>query len=586
MTDIFHKPVIVLSGTEIIHADDGFLGLIGATSRDSVVGQNLTDFLVTDVSTPLIGEIEALEDGDAKAFGQTVTLRTRTDESREALALLSSVEWDGTTCVHISFVEQTSGQEDIDEHLQDRAMDAAPIGITISDPSQPDNPLIYVNDGFLEHTGYSREDVIGRNCRFLQGEQTREQPVAAMRAAIAAEEPVSVELRNYRKDGSLFWNHVTIVPIRDESGTVTNFLGYQRDITDAKLHEQEKELFKRQAEFADQAMFVTDRDGTIVYVNPAFERQTGYNAAEAVGQTPRILKSDEQDATFYKELWETITAGDIWRAELTNETKQGERYEVEQTIVPILDNREEITHFASIEHDITDRVVKNQTLSVLNRILRHNLRAAITVIEGQAEMLETELDPSERQAAIEMIQRQTDKMRKIADRTSTIRSLADQGGSEDSWDIADVVTLIEEYREQYPAATIDLTVDVEETLTFPSGDLFKFALDEAIDNAVVHAEQVTTNIQITVTQHDTDHIQIRIADNGPGIPENERETIERGTETPLSHGTGVGLWIMRWVTTRLGGTFSISDTDADGATLIFQLPLTANQTPDGSDETE
>lgn len=115
---------------------------------------------------------------------------------------------------------------------KDRAMDAAPIGITISDPARDNNPLIYVNDRFTELTGYAEEEVLGSNCRFLQGEETRPEPVSRMREAIDDEEPVTVELRNYRKDGTEFWNRVSIAPVRGDDDEVVNYVGFQQDITE------------------------------------------------------------------------------------------------------------------------------------------------------------------------------------------------------------------------------------------------------------------------------------------------------------------------------------------------------------------
>jgi len=115
-----------------------------------------------------------------------------------------------------------------------RAVDEAPVGITISDPSLPDNPMVYVNDAYEELTGYAAEDVLGRNCRFLQGPDTDEDSVREMREAIDAEEPVSVELINYREDGTPFWNQVTIAPIYDADGEVIHYVGFQNDVTDRK----------------------------------------------------------------------------------------------------------------------------------------------------------------------------------------------------------------------------------------------------------------------------------------------------------------------------------------------------------------
>lgn len=123
--------------------------------------------------------------------------------------------------------------------LKERAMSSAREGITIADAEGEDNPLIYVNEGFLEMTGYDRNWVLGRDCRFLQGEETDPAKVAEMRRAIEEEEPITVELVNYRRDGEPFWNQVSITPIRNEEGTVSHFVGIQQDVTEQKQRHDE-----------------------------------------------------------------------------------------------------------------------------------------------------------------------------------------------------------------------------------------------------------------------------------------------------------------------------------------------------------
>ena len=127
--------------------------------------------------------------------------------------------------------------------------------------------------------------------------------------------------------------------------------------------------FKRAVEQAGHSIYITDTDGTIRYVNPAFEATTGYSAAEALGARPAILKSGEHDDAFYEDLWETILDGDVWQSEIVNERKDGSRYVVNQTIAPIhVDG--EIVRFVAVNADITDRRAWRRRLRALHDATR------------------------------------------------------------------------------------------------------------------------------------------------------------------------------------------------------------------------
>jgi PAS domain S-box-containing protein len=158
--------------------------------------------------------------------------------------------------------------------LKERAMDAAPVGITISDPDQPDNPLIYLNDAFEELTGYPPEETVGRNCRFLQGEQSDPDAIAAMREAIDEEEEVSVELVNYRRDGETFWNKIDVAPVRDD-GEVTHYVGFQTDVTKRKEAELEA---KRERQKLDHLL--TRLNGLVQDVTRDLVRATSRDGIE------------------------------------------------------------------------------------------------------------------------------------------------------------------------------------------------------------------------------------------------------------------------------------------------------------------
>jgi PAS domain S-box-containing protein len=129
--------------------------------------------------------------------------------------------------------------------MRERAVIATDISFTITDPRQPDNPLVWVNPAFTRVTGYAFDEVIGTNCRFLQGPATDPESVAAVREAIAADQPITLTLLNYRKDGTAFWNELAISPVFDADGQVIHHVGVQADVTARVQMEQERETAYR-----------------------------------------------------------------------------------------------------------------------------------------------------------------------------------------------------------------------------------------------------------------------------------------------------------------------------------------------------
>lgn len=129
--------------------------------------------------------------------------------------------------------------------LKERAFDKAPVGLTITGPLEEDAPLVYVNEQFCELTGYEPSKIMGRNCRFLQGDATNPSTRRAIAEALEANDSISVDILNYRKDGRKFWIKLDIAPVEDEHGEVSNFVGFQADITDRKIRERRLEVLTR-----------------------------------------------------------------------------------------------------------------------------------------------------------------------------------------------------------------------------------------------------------------------------------------------------------------------------------------------------
>ncbi len=152
------------------------------------------------------------------------------------------------------------------------------------------------------------------------------------------------------------WLTISGTPLRDERGGFEGAVITLRDITQARMSQVQLQLLSNAVEQTADAILITDREGVIEYVNPAFESTTGYSRAEAIRQTPRILKSGQVPQEFYRELWTTISAGEVFRGMPINRRKNGECYQAEQTITPIRNAEGRIVHFVSVIKDVTDRI--------------------------------------------------------------------------------------------------------------------------------------------------------------------------------------------------------------------------------------
>jgi signal transduction histidine kinase len=292
------------------------------------------------------------------------------------------------------------------------------------------------------------------------------------------------------------------------------------------------------------------------------------------GLTPHVIKSGRQSPEFYEELWDTILNGEKWEADLINQRKSGELYQVHQQITSITNDEGEITHFVAVESDVTERRLREQQLDVLNRVLRHNLRNGMNVIEGNLTLIEETIDDDSVAAFVDSVQSRIDELERVSERAATVRSLFEQekpeGAVYPAEELCADVTDI--FADRYPDATLstdtaDIAVKADRRL--------RVGVIELIDSIMPHNDTATPAITISASPADgtraAEWVEITVSDNGSGIPAYEWEAIRAGQETPLEHGTGLGLWLVHWTVSLLGGEVNIEDHDS-GTQVVLTLP--------------
>ena len=178
-------------------------------------------------------------------------------------------------------------------HIRARAIAAATNGIAIADARLPDSPIVYANPAFLALSGYSEEEIVGRNCRFLQGPETDPATVSTLRHAVREARAVQVMILNYKKEGTPFWNEVTVSPIHDVQGQLTHFVGIQTDITERIAAGRERDAFMTELMVGQEqiqavqdgladGLIIADAGGNVLTMNAVARRLHGFGGTEEV----------------------------------------------------------------------------------------------------------------------------------------------------------------------------------------------------------------------------------------------------------------------------------------------------------------
>lgn len=300
----------------------------------------------------------------------------------------------------------------------------------------------------------------------------------------------------------------------------------------------------------DEAVLVVDRRGDVVRTNREAERLFGPDVegtavGDAIGATvPDLCERNSIERwtrAGYRRFdprVSTVTAGDR---------------EVGRTVTLL---------------DVTDREIRRQRIQVLNRILRHNIRNELDVIKTRAELATDEGRDVEKQvAAIRDAADDLERLSASARRVETLMARAE--GTDERTDLAALVeSVVDGVTKEYPNATV--SVDVPDRTVSLDADLLRYAVRNVVENAVEHNDG-SPRVSVQATNTDAG-VRVVVADDGPGIPESEREAIDTGSEGPLAHASSLGLWGTSWAVQALGGNLSLGDSDLGGAAVVFDLP--------------
>ncbi len=310
-----------------------------------------------------------------------------TDEDIETISFIADLAWE--------IVERKRAEEAFqqsEEHLR-RVYENSPLAYQSLDA---EGRLVDANPAWCEMTGYRRDEVVGRPIADFLTPPSVELLRQRFPAFKAKGEVRGLEFEMVHKDGTRFEIEVNGKTGREPDGTFRQTYCILHDITERKQLEKEMRRSAAAMEQAAEAIIITDTDGVIQYVNPAFTRVTGYSREEALGQNPRFLKSGRHDAAFYADLWSILLRGETWVGRLWNKKKDGSAYEEEASIAPVRDESGRVAYYVAVKRDVTrevelqerlNRAQKMEALGSFASGIAHDFNNLIMVIQGTTERM-------------------------------------------------------------------------------------------------------------------------------------------------------------------------------------------------------
>ena len=410
------------------------------------------------------------------------------------------------------------------------------------------------------------------------------------------------------------WVYTKASPLHDQSGNIVGAIESIRDITERKYAEETIRKISSAVEQSPVAIVITDTTGAIEYVNPKFTETTGYTSVEAMGQNPRILKSGNFPPEAYKELWDTILAGDIWRGEFHNKKKNGQLYWEHASISPVRDTQGVITSFVAVKEDITDRKRAEEELLHLNETLEQRVAQEVEKNLRQEHLL---IQQSRLAAMGEMIgniahqwrqplnalgillfnikdeyhfntldaayldQAVADGSRMVQKMSTTISDFANFFRPDKEIkifsaleQIKEAIALVESsFQSSHISIHIDAPLDLK-LLGFPNeySQVLLNLLTNAKEAILAHNQPHADRVDIILAAQDG-HGCVSVCDNGGGIPEEILGRIFDPYFSTKGKGSGIGLYMSKMIIERnMNGSITARNIEG-GAEFSVCTPL-------------
>ncbi|MFB6139687.1 MAG: PAS domain S-box protein [Halosimplex sp.] len=447
----------------------------------------------------------------------------------------------------------------------------------------------YHNESFADLLG--AEDMIGEHSATFMAEgelEAGQRAVQRLRASDRDSEVIDMDFETADGERRTLAVHFSVRDGGDDGG-YEGLVNVARDVTDRRERERALEQYRHLVESAGDPMYVVDADDRVRICNDPLADLLGRTRERLDGAHLPDLLPDAAVDRIADALDRARETGESAVCEFELSDEDGEVRQFEATVAGLADagaSRDEPAETGAgsvgIFHEVTERERRESELDllkqVLTRVLRHDVRTGLTVVRGQAEVLAERTTGEERRMARTIV----DRSEELVGTTEKARAIERVIESDEGRVTLDLRSVVNRAVANVSAAHSEAAYDVRITERTPvrAHQALPYAIENLVENAVQHSS-ATADSQarrdsrrspsVTVTaERDDESVVLRIADDGPGISQAELEVLENREETPLKHGTGVGLWLVSWVVERSGGELEF-DTDGDGTTATVRL---------------